>query len=173
MSESSTSVPARDRPIMPEGYGVPETDDGLVEWSAVEQLLVEAPQYWMSTTRADGRPHVVPRWGIWLDGHFLYDGSPATVHARNLGDNPHCALHIGDGWEAVIVEGVSRASEPVAGELGQRVAAELGRKYGERGYAPSADAWSGPDAGGLRVFTPHKAMAWFAFPGDVTRFHFS
>ena len=55
MSESSTSVPARDRPIMPEGYGVPETDDGLVEWSAVEQLLVEAPQYWMSTTRADGR----------------------------------------------------------------------------------------------------------------------
>ena len=81
---------------MPEGYGVPETDDGLVEWSAVEQLLVEAPQYWMSTTRADGRPHVVPRWGIWLDGHFLYDGSPATVHARNLGDNPHCLslIHI-------------------------------------------------------------------------------
>lgn len=158
---------------MPEGYGVPETDEGLIEWSAVEVRLVDAPQYWMSSTRPDGRPHVVPRWGVWLDRTFYYDGSPATVHARNLEQNEGCVLHIGDGWEAVIVEGASRASEPVTGDLGARIAAELGRKYGERGYAPAADAWSGPDAGGLRVLTPHKVMAWFTFPGDVTRFHFS
>ena len=26
--------------------------------------------------------------------------------------------------------------------------------------------------GGLRVITPHRAMAWFAFPADCTRFTF-
>jgi hypothetical protein len=34
------------------------------------------------------------------------------------------------------------------------------------------DSWEGPDAGGLRVFTPLKAIAWFDFPTDVTRFRF-
>jgi len=34
------------------------------------------------------------------------------------------------------------------------------------------DAWEGPDAGGLRGFTAVKAMAWFEFPTDVTRYRF-
>jgi len=157
---------------MPEGYGVPETDDGLIEWSDVERRLVEAPQYWMSTTRPDGRPHVVPRWGAWLDDALYYDGSPATVHARNLGANPGCVLHIGDGWESIIVEGVSHASQPVTGVLGERISAEMRRKYADRGYAPDPDAWSGAAAGGLRVLTPAKVMVWFSFPADLTRFRF-
>ena len=162
----------RDRPIMPEGYGVPEGAEGLLEWATVEPRLVDAAQYWMATTRPDGRPHVVPRWGVWIDQHLYYDGSPATLHARNAGANPACTLHIGDGWEAIMVEGTTRASEPVGPELGRRVSAEIGRKYAERGYAPEPDAWSGPEAGGLMVFTPTKALAWFSFPTDLTRFGF-
>ena len=49
---------------------------------------------------------------------------------------------------------------------------EIGRKYGDHGYSPAPDQWEGPESGGLRVFTPVKAMAWFDFPADVTRFHF-
>ncbi len=56
--------PSRDRPEMPEGYGVPDSSDGLLDWSDVEARLLAAPQYWMATTRPDGRPHVVPRWGV-------------------------------------------------------------------------------------------------------------
>ena len=108
----------------------------------------------------------------------------AALPGAALPERSACCGRDGAGWGAdlrwivgeraeVVPEQRTGRREPVAGELGQRVAAELGRKYGERGYAPSADAWSGPDAGGLRVFTPHKAMVWFAFPGDVTRFHFS
>ena len=52
---------------MPDGYGLPTSDDGLLEWSAVQGRLVEELHYWMATTRPDGRPHVVPRWGAWLD----------------------------------------------------------------------------------------------------------
>lgn len=38
------------------------------------------------------------------------------------------------------------------------------------GYTPEADAWSGPDGGGLRVLTPARVRAWFSLPTDATRF---
>ena len=169
----NTIEPIRDRPVMPEGYGVPETGEGLLAWSDVESRLRESQQYWMATTRPDGRPHVVPRWGVWVDGRFWYDGAPTTRHVRNLAQNPGCTLHLEDGWKAVIVEGTSAPATPPGLELGARLAAGFAEKYRERGYEPQPDAWEGPDAGGLVVFTPVKAMAWFDFPNDVTRFTFA
>ena len=157
---------------MPGGYGVPENVDGALEWRAVEDRLTESLHYWMSTTRPDGRPHVVPRWGAWLDGRLWYDGSPETVHATTLRANPRCTLHLESGSRAVILEGTSRPADPPGLEFGARIAAELGRKYSDHGYSPSADAWQGADAGGLAEFTPEKALAWFEFPTDVTRFRF-
>lgn len=157
---------------MPEGYGVPDSDDGLIEWSAVEARLVAAPQYWLATTRPDGRPHVVPRWGVWVDGRFWYDGAPATVHVRNLAHDPACTLHLEDGWQAVIVDGESQPATSPGLELGGRLATAFADKYAERGHEPAPDAWEGLDAGGLVVLTPITAMAWFDFPTDVTRFRF-
>jgi hypothetical protein len=167
------SAPFVDRPRMPDGYGVPATSDGLLDWSAVEARLAAAPQYWVATTRPDGRPHVVPRWGVWVDHRFWYDGAPTTLHARNLAHNPACALHLEDGWQAVIVEGTSYPADPPGASLGPRLAAAMRDKYAARGYAPGDDAWEGAGAGGLRVMTPSKAVAWFDFPADVTRFRFS
>ncbi len=57
-------LPSRDRPQVPDSYGVPDTDDGVLDWSVVEERLRSSTEYWMATTRADGRPHVVPRWGV-------------------------------------------------------------------------------------------------------------
>ena len=65
------------------------------------------------------------------------------------------------------------ASAPVAGEFAEAVAAEITRKYSEMGYSPEPDSWSGTDAGGLMVFSPDKALAWFDFPADLTRFRFT
>ena len=56
--------------------------------------------------------------------------------------------------------------------VGARLAAAFAEKYADRGYEPEPDAWEGPDAGGLRLLTPVTALAWFDFPGDVTRFRF-
>lgn len=72
-----------------------------------------------------------------------------------------------------IVEGMSQRSEPISGDLGERLAAEYARKYKQVGYTPAADAWSDEIAGGMRLLTPEKAIAWTRFPTDMTRFAFS
>jgi hypothetical protein len=160
------------RPLVPDGYGVQETGPFL-EWADVEDWLVESTEYWLASTRPHGRPHVVPRWGVWLDERFWYDGSPATRHARNLEVNPACALHLESGTTVTIVEGRSHRSDPIVGALGERLAAEYARKYQKLGYAPTADAWSDEEAGGMRVLTPEKAIAWSQFPSDMTRYVFA
>ncbi len=70
----------------------------------------------------------------------------------------------------MIVEGESRATSADPDDLGARLA-EAFTKYAPE-YAPGPDSWAGPDGGGLRVITPRRAMAWFAFPADCTRFVF-
>ena len=171
-AEDRTHPMVADRPSMPEGYGVPDGTDGLLPWPVVESRLRDSTSYWMATTRPDGRPHVVPRWGVWLDGRLYYDGSPTTVHATNLRGNPHCVLHLEDGTRAAILEGTSGAASSPGLELGGRIAAEMDRKYGAQGYSPAADSWEGEAAGGLCVFVPVKGLAWHDFPKDVTRFRF-
>jgi Pyridoxamine 5'-phosphate oxidase len=156
---------------MPEGYGLPASSDGLLPWSAVEARLVAATSYWLATVRPDGRPHVVPRWGVWLDGRFWYDGSPQTVHVQNLTVNPAVSLNLESGTEAVIVEGVSEPARAAPETLGARLSAAF-VKYHDAGYKPEADAWAGEDGGGLRVIVPRRALAWFSFPADATRFRF-
>jgi len=163
--------PTPERPTMPEGYGLPTSTDGLLTWSQVEARLVPALHYWLATVRPSGQPHVVPRWGVWLDGCFFYDGSPTTRHARNLASNPACSLHLEDGAQAVIIEGISTPTRADAADLGPRLAAAF-TKYHSLGYSPGPDAWSGEDGGGLRMLTPQRALAWFAFPADATRFRF-
>lgn len=166
-----TSPPRSDRPALPEGYGLPESTDGLLAWEQVEPRLRDSQHYWLSSVRPDGRPHAVPRWGVWLDGRFWYDGAPTTRHTRNVED-PAVTLTLESGTEVVIVEGESHATRADPDDLGPRLSAAFG-KYAESGYTPGPDSWAGEDGGGLRVITPHRVLAWFAFPTDCTRFTFT
>ena len=165
-------IPHSARPVFPEGYGLPTASEGMLDWADVEARLVAATAYWLATVRPDHTPHVVPRWGVWVDGRFWYDGAPTTRHARNLATNPACALHLESGTEAVIVEGTSAPTRAPAETLGMRLAAAYA-KYHDSGYSPAADAWAGEDGGGLSVLTPRRALAWFTFPTDATRFTFT
>jgi hypothetical protein len=171
-SNSNTASPTSERPWMPDGYGLPISADGLLTWPQVEAKLVVALNYWLATVRPDGRPHVVPRWGVWLSGQFYYDGAPTTRHARNVATNPRCALHLESGTETVIVEGISAPASADPDGLG----ADLSHafvKYQDLGYAPGPESWSDPEGGGLRVLTPERAIAWFTFPTDATRFRWA
>ncbi|WP_153396198.1 pyridoxamine 5'-phosphate oxidase family protein [Ornithinicoccus halotolerans] len=156
---------------MPEGYGLPETADDLLPWEEVERRLRESRHYWLGSVRPDGRPHAVPRWGVWVDGRFYYDGAPTTRHARNAEQNPAVTVTLESGAEAVIVEGQSHATRADADGLGARLA-EAFTKYHDAGYAPGPDSWSGEHGGGLRVVVPAQVLAWTEFPRDCTRFTF-
>lgn len=166
-----SSTPKAERPILPEGYGLPASREGLLQWEQVEERLVAARHYWIASVRPDGRPHSVPRWGVWLDGAFYYDGAPSTRHVRNVEANPAVTLTLESGTEVVIVEGESYAMRAEPEGLGARLSTAFG-KYAADDYEPGPDSWSGPDGGGLRVIRPHRVLAWFAFPGDCTRFTF-
>lgn len=156
---------------MPEGYGLPETREGLLAWEDVAERLVASRHYWLSSVRPDGTPHSVPRWGVWVDSRFYYDGAPTTRHSRNVEQNPAVTLTLESGTEVVIVEGRSSATRADAAGLGARLSAAFGKYHPE--YAPEPDAWSDEAGGGLRVIVPSRALAWFAFPTDCTRFVFS
>ena len=164
-------APTATRPSIPDGYGLPETEAGQLTWEEVEQRLVPSLHYWLATVRPDGTPHLIPRWGVWVRGRFWYDGAPTTRHALNLRSNPAVTLSLEDGKEAVMIEGLSEATsvDGTPGGMGEVLASAFA-KYHDLDYAPGPDSWFGEDGGGLRVITPRKALAWFRFPTDCTRF---
>ena len=41
--------PRRSRPVLPDGYGVPDTEEGMVAWSWAVEQLEQARNYWFST----------------------------------------------------------------------------------------------------------------------------
>jgi len=155
------------RPIFPDGYLLNPT--AWLDWDEVEQRLSQARNYWLCTVRLDNRPHAVPKWGVWLQGRFYFDGSPQTRHARNLAHNPQVTLHLESGEQVVIVEGTGKAVEKPEPELAQQIAAAYTQKYQQDGYAPQPDQW---DEGGLFEVIPQVALAWTKFTDDPTRFIF-
>lgn len=166
---SAPAEPKVSRPTMPEGYGVPENDDGLLDWSWAVERLESAKNYWFSTTRPDGRPHAMPAWGAWLDGVLYFDGSPETRRMQNLSKNPAISIHLESGDEVVILEGESGpVGKPDRG-LAEGLAAALAKKYGPT-YVPTPDTW---DEGGLYALRPKVAFGWSEFPKNVTRWRFS
>jgi len=150
---------------VPEGYGNPNT---LLSWAAVRKELEEAPQYWVATTRPDGRPHVVPRDGVWLDDGWYYGGSPEMVHNRNLESNSEAVMHIGDGLKAIIVEGEAKHVR-LELEVAQRLADVNNRKYSHYGLNTKADIYV---TRGTLELKARRVLAWTNLPENATRFIF-
>src|SRR5688572_26978559 len=78
-----------------------------LDWNGVRERLEKAERYWLGVTRADGRPHVIPIDGLWLDDIWYFGGAPETVHQRSVKENPNLVMHLEDTMQAVIVEGVA------------------------------------------------------------------
>lgn len=87
------------------GYGLPKTTKGLLRWSWADQRLRRSRQYWIATTRGDGRPHVMVIWALWLDGALYFSTGSQSRKARNLARNAHCTMSTEKADEAVILEG--------------------------------------------------------------------
>src|SRR5579864_1721367 len=96
--------PKPSRPHAP-GYGLPESNKGLLPWSWAEQRLKKSHNYWITTVKPDGSPHTMVVWGLWIDGRFLFSTGSKSRKARNLAENLRCVVCTEDAHEAVIVEG--------------------------------------------------------------------
>ena len=136
----------------PKEYAFPTTDEHLLAWEDAESRLTEARHYWLATTNPDGRPHVRPVWGVWVDGCFYFDGHPHTRWARNLARDPRSSIHLDGGVNVLIVEGVGEDVERTDHELGGRIATSWESKYGR--LVPD------PAAHGIFRLTPHSARGW-------------
>jgi len=103
-----------ERPNIP-GYGIagPKEGKGLLPWTWARKRLEKAHNYFLCTTRPDGRAHVMPIWGVWCGDAFYFSTGAQSVKARNLSANPRCVLCPEDATESVIVEGVARKARPV------------------------------------------------------------
>jgi nitroimidazol reductase NimA-like FMN-containing flavoprotein (pyridoxamine 5'-phosphate oxidase superfamily) len=132
MSEKETSNQGREpkasRPYMP-GYGIldAESGKGLLPWSWAVERLSKAHNYFIATTRKDGRPHVMPVWGVWLDEAFYFSTGKQSRKARNLADNPQCVICPENAEESVILEGIGEEISDAA--LYEKFAGAYEAKY--------------------------------------------
>ena len=98
------------RPRMPKGYGIPlaKSAKDYVPWSWAEERLERARNYWIATSRPDGRPHLMPVWGVWVEGALYFGTDRGSRKARNVAANPAMAVHVDIEDDAVILEGDAR-----------------------------------------------------------------
>lgn len=159
-----SSEPTASRPRMFGGHpqGVP------LAWKWAVAQLVAARNYWVVTTRPDGRPHSRPVWGLWLDNAFYF--STGSLAAQNLIHNPATTVHLESGGKVVILEGVTEeVTDPALAE-------QIGIAY-EAKYHWKLDPDDLPYA-----FRPQVAFGWQSdddgldggsiFHGTATRWRF-
>jgi hypothetical protein len=150
------------RPNITKSYGISKKKEGLMSWEWVEAELTKSRNYWIVSTRPDGKPHVVPVWGVWMDGALYFGGDPNARRSRNIAQNPNVSVHLESGDDVVILEGV-------AGEVED---ATIKRKFG----AAAAVKFEMPELGQEPIgttyqFKPHTAFAWLEkdYPQTATR----
>jgi PPOX class probable F420-dependent enzyme len=154
-------------PRIPAGYGVPLDGSGAdrLPWSWAVERLLAARNYWVCTTRRDGRPHAAPVWGLWRDDAFWFSTDRASQKARNLLRDPRMVVHLESGDETVILEG-SAVEERDASAL-ERFADDYEAKYAFRPDPASA-------TGVVVVLRPASAQTWRErdYPQTATRWVF-
>jgi len=126
MARTGKTRPKASRPHMP-GYGMPTGTRGLLPWTWAEERLARSHNYWLTTSRPDGRPHTMVVWGIWVDGCFYFSTGAGSRKAKNLAASPHCVVCTEKAAEAVIVEGEASTFSDAA--LMKRISPFYAKKY--------------------------------------------
>ena len=152
-----------------------------VGWEQVSDALTAAELYWLTTVRKDGRPHITPLIGAWVDGAFVFCTGPEEQKAQNLNHSTSVAVTTGvntwnDGLD-VVVEG---EAERVTGrETLTKLADVIREKYrGDWDFTPADDGFGHTDEGGdshiAHVFRvpPVKVLAFAKSPHGQTAFRF-
>jgi nitroimidazol reductase NimA-like FMN-containing flavoprotein (pyridoxamine 5'-phosphate oxidase superfamily) len=105
-----------------------EPDATATSWEETRKVLETAELTWLTTVRADGRPHQTPLVTVWQDGALHFCTGTGEQKAVNLRSNPHVLLTVADcRWDQgldVVLEG------------------DAVRVSDETGLRPLAKAWA-------------------------------
>jgi general stress protein 26 len=147
---------------------------GATPWEETERALQAAELYWITTVRADGRPHVTPLIGVWFDGALHFTTGLEEQKARNLEHNANVALTTGTNTWAkgldVVVEGA--AARVTDAEALGRLAAAIEDKYGAVWHFDVGDGLLLHRGGGAAAFRvdPAKVLAFAKDPHGQTAY---
>ncbi len=154
-----------------------DPEAGETPWPEVARTVEEAELYWITTVRADGRPHVTPLIGVWQDDAMHFVTGFREQKARNLEQNPRVALTTGNNaWAEgldVVVEGT--AVRVTAREDLQRLADTYEAKYGSEWHFEVGDGvfGAGDDVAAVFRIEPAKVLAFAKGPHAQTTYRFS
>ena len=111
-------------------YGIrgPDEGSGLLPWSWAEQRLAGSRNYWVTSLWPDGRPHLMPVWGVWDGAALWFSSGRRSRKARNLAADARCVVATEDANEPVVLEGTADVVRD-RGEI-ERVAELMDVKYG-------------------------------------------
>jgi PPOX class probable F420-dependent enzyme len=95
------------------GYGLLDAAQGtgLLPWSWAVERLERSHDYWVATTGPDRQPHVMPVWGVFVDGALWFSSGRGSRKTRNLAENPQCAITTDNPYEPVVIEGTAELVE--------------------------------------------------------------
>jgi general stress protein 26 len=86
-------------------------DAHAVEWAETRSRLEAAELFWLTTVRADGRPHVTPVVAAWAEDAIHFSTGAEEQKFANLRANPHVVVTTGcNHWDRgldVVVEGAA------------------------------------------------------------------
>jgi nitroimidazol reductase NimA-like FMN-containing flavoprotein (pyridoxamine 5'-phosphate oxidase superfamily) len=146
-------------------------------WDETRRVLETAELFWISTVRADGRPHVTPLVAVWLDGAIHFCTGISEQKAMNLRGQPHVILTTGcnrwDGGVDVVVEG--DAVQLTDDDVLERLAKAWTTKWdGRWQYGVSDGFFRHEDGDPVLVFsvTPTKIFTFAKGNFSHTRYQF-
>jgi len=117
-TRSSTISPVRAGPDTTLDSRFSDSNAVATDWEETRRVLDNADLFWISTVRADGRPHVTPLVAVWLDDAIHFATGPSEQKALNLRTNPSVALTTGCNQRAqgldVVLEREGRPSLTLA-----------------------------------------------------------
>ena len=146
-------------------------------WEQTVAALEAAELFWITTVRADARPHVTPLVAVWLDAAAYFTTGATEQKALNLAANPQVILTTGcNTWDRgldVVVEGTAErvSDDPLLRRLAE---AWTGKWDGRWRYEASGGAFHHPDGGAALVFevAPTKILAFGKGEFSHTRYRF-
>ena len=93
------ATPRPSRPAFTPGYGLQSKAHDLdaFTWTEAERHLEASRNYWITSVRADSRPHAMPVWGVWFDQTLFFSTDAESVKGRNLLARPDIVAHLESG----------------------------------------------------------------------------